>query len=245
MNKEFTHNNETIKIFKSDGYWVGEGTFGQIVKKTEQAAIEEAKELTDSLAARRARREANNKLSSIEDIFGSDDNGGDDVSLESALAASKKQDNENDQEYQEVEIDGDIYEFEIEEEVAVDLDYILKTLTLRNDTLGGYGTPREVVIDQHLAIVKNLAITNRLEEVDDEIIQVSDTSNCQAAVDAEQKVLDDGDKYFAQGYRYRETGRSRFTQHLDTPDDALIAVIRDSGHIAASPAYRKAYLVMK
>lgn len=62
--------------------------------------------------------EFNASLEATMDLFGMDNeaNGGDDVSLESALAASARRPHENDEQYETVIIDGDEYEFKVEPE---------------------------------------------------------------------------------------------------------------------------------
>lgn len=69
------------------------------------------------------------------------DNGGDDVSLESALAASAMKPHENDAQYETVIIDGDEYDFEITPETSE-----AQTFTVSQDD-------NEIVIDSETFIV--------------------------------------------------------------------------------------------
>lgn len=126
----------------------------------------------------------------------------------------------------------DGYEIKIREEGT---DEILRALAVRHSCLGNPGSPRDVATEEHLGLVYNSTLIYDVEGDEDVAL-------AQVAVDAEKALLNAGNAYFKEGYRFRQTRRSMDGISIDVPEDAIAWVAVSAGHIATSSAFRIEYL---
>lgn len=111
---------------------------------------------------------------------------------------------------------------------------ILRALAVRDLCQGGpYGVDRETATRQHMDMVYQGKA------------RLGDIEGAKADVQRERELLEAGERYFEQGYRFRRTHRNMVGVWIGVPEEALAWVNTNAGHIGTVGAHRIEYVIRR